>query len=176
MYQKHNILEPFLKEPSRGFHLRELARIFRWGPSRVERNLKPFVRKGAIVEKREKILKVYRANKDSEDFRLLKLFHTISKLQGAAEGLEKQLQYPEAIVLFGSARRGEDDEQSDVDICIIGREKEVNIEKLKKELNRNVSLLFVGRGKIEKLKRDNPELLNNIVNGIVIKGYLKVFG
>lgn len=176
MYQKHDVLEPFLREPSRSFHLRELARIFGWGPNRVQRNLKSLIRGGVITEKKEKIFKVYRANKDSEDFKLLKLFHTLSKLQSVTEYLEKQLHYPEAIVLFGSARKGEDDEQADIDICVIGKEKEVELERFKKELNRNISLLFLDKNKIDKLRKDNPELLNNIVNGIVVKGYLKVFG
>jgi len=174
MYRKHEVLEPFFREPSRRFHLRELARILRWGPGRVERNVGDFIQKGVIIEKKEKILKLYRANKDSEEFKLLKLFYTLLKLRGLVEYLEKELRYPETIVLFGSARKGEDDERSDVDICVVGKEKKVELEKFKKELNRNISLLFLDRGKLDKLRKDNPELLSNIINGIVIRGYLKV--
>ena len=175
MYQKRDVMEPFLREPSRGFHLRELARTLKWGPGRVKRSLNYFIQNGVITETKEKVFKVYKANKDSEEFKLLKLFHALLKLRGVVEYLEKELHYPEAIVLFGSARKGEDDEQSDVDICIVGKERKVDLEKFKNELNRNISLLFVDVDRLGKLRRDNPELLNNIINGIVLRGYLKVF-
>lgn len=175
MFQKRDILEPFFREPSRKFHLRELARILGWGPGRVERKLREFIQKGVITERKEKIFNVYAANKDSEEFKLLKLLYTLIKIQGMIERIERELRYPEAIVLFGNARRGEDDEQSDVDICVIGRETEVDLRELKKELNRNISIFFLDRKKLDKLRRENPELINNIINGVVFRGYLKVF-
>ncbi|MFQ6137471.1 MAG: nucleotidyltransferase domain-containing protein, partial [Candidatus Hydrothermarchaeales archaeon] len=170
MLQKYDIfkiLEPFLNEPSKGFHLRELSRLLKWGPGKVERNIRDFVERGIILERKEKIFKIYRANKESEDLKLLKLIYTLIKLQDLVIYLEKELNYPEAIILFGSARRGEDDEDSDVDICILGREKELPLEKFEKDLNRRISLLFLSKEKIDRLKNDDPEIVNNVLNGIV---------
>ena len=64
-------------------------------------------------------------------------------------------------------------EKSDFDICIIGsKEVDINLGKMEKKLNRKISLLFVED--VESLKK-NKELLNNLINGFVVRGYLKVF-
>lgn len=76
---------------------------------------------------------------------------------------------PDVIVLFGSASRGEDIETSDIDIFLMAKEKEVNLKRYEEKLHRKISLHF------EENVHDVPkELLNNIINGIVIHGYLKV--
>lgn len=89
-----------------------------------------------------------------------------------ADYLEKKLEIFDAIIFFGSALMGEDIENSDFDFCIVGaREIEIDFEKIESKLNRKVSLLFVGD--LEKLKKENKELLNNLINGFVMKGYFK---
>lgn len=75
---------------------------------------------------------------------------------------------PDAVVLFGSASRGEDIEGSDVDLLIVAKEVSFNIEKYETILQRNMHLLFE-----PDLKKLTKELLNNIINGIVVYGYLK---
>lgn len=77
---------------------------------------------------------------------------------------------PNCIILFGSGSRGEDTEESDIDIFIQAEENELNLQKYEKKLNRKISLLF--EPKIDALSK---ELLNNLINGQVLSGYLKVF-
>ncbi|MCD6464256.1 nucleotidyltransferase domain-containing protein [Candidatus Woesearchaeota archaeon] len=74
------------------------------------------------------------------------------------------------IVLFGSCARGEDIETSDIDLFVQAKEKALSLTKYENLLNRKISLFF----KQNFLKLSN-ELKNNIINGIVLKGYLKVF-
>ena len=76
---------------------------------------------------------------------------------------------PSVIILFGSASRGEDLKESDLDIFLECKETKLNAEKYEKELNRKINLFF---GEFNKL---SSELKNNILNGTVLKGYLKVF-
>ena len=70
------------------------------------------------------------------------------------------------IVLFGSYSRGDDLENSDIDIAIIGRkEKDVALEKYEKVLERKILLQFYESwGKIHK------HLKENLCNGIVLIG------
>ena len=80
--------------------------------------------------------------------------------------------YFECVILFGSASKGEDIERSDVDLCIIGKEKHFSVRELEEKTNRKVNILFIDNA----LKlRKNKELLNNLINGIIVKGYFKVF-
>lgn len=77
---------------------------------------------------------------------------------------------PDAIFLFGSASRGEDKENSDIDIYVKLKSSGINTESFEKQLRRKINILFE-----ENFKELSPELKNNIVNGIKLKGYLDLF-
>ena len=77
---------------------------------------------------------------------------------------------PEAIVLYGSFSRGESIENSDIDLFILGKERFIKLEEFEKKLNKNVHILFK-----KSLKELPSELKNNVLNGIILKGYLKIF-
>ena len=77
---------------------------------------------------------------------------------------------PDAMVLFGSASRGEDMEESDIDLLVMAKEKSVDVRKFKNTLKRKIAL------HLEQKVSDIPQdLLNNIIDGIVVCGYLEVF-
>jgi len=89
---------------------------------------------------------------------------------GLMEFLEEEF-VPSAVVLFGSASRGEDTENSDIDLLVIAKEKDVNLKKYESALGRKINMIF------EDSSKGMPkELLNNVINGIVLYGYLKVIG
>ena len=77
---------------------------------------------------------------------------------------------PNVIILFGSASKGEDLDESDIDLFVLSREKKLDFTKYEKLLNREIALFFE-----ENFSKLSPELKNNILNGIILKGYLKVF-
>ena len=77
---------------------------------------------------------------------------------------------PDVIILFGSASKGEDIEESDLDLFIQAPEKKLSLEKYEKLLNRGITLFFE-----ENFSRLSNELKNNILNGIVLRGYIKTF-
>ena len=75
-----------------------------------------------------------------------------------------------SIVLFGSAARGEDTENSDLDIFIQAAAVDLKLGEYEKLLKRKISILLD-----HNLKEMSKELLNNIINGEILYGYLKVF-
>ena len=75
---------------------------------------------------------------------------------------------PKSIILFGSYRRGEDIENSDIDIFVECKEKKLNLDKFERKLNRNIQLHFK-----ENFNLYPKELKNNIMNGIVVGGFLE---
>ena len=77
---------------------------------------------------------------------------------------------PAVIILFGSASKGEDIEESDIDIFIQSQKKKLALGKYEKILNRKISLFFE-----EKFNKLSKELKNNLLNGLIVKGYIKVF-
>ena len=76
---------------------------------------------------------------------------------------------PEAVILYGSHAKGEAVEDSDLDIFIIGKEKKIQLDGFEERLNKKIHLMF------DNVKHISKELKNNLVNGIVLKGYFKVF-
>jgi len=88
---------------------------------------------------------------------------------GLIEELEQRL--PGAtIILFGSYARGEDDTQSDVDLAIIGRSRtSLKLERFEKLLERPLSLHW-----FRTWKHPSAELRNNILNGIVLLGGVRL--
>ncbi|MCS7105764.1 MAG: nucleotidyltransferase domain-containing protein [Candidatus Aenigmarchaeota archaeon] len=177
MLEKSNIwriLELFFKHPLYSFHLREICRLLKWSPTKVRNKLDLLKKKNLITEQKEKNLSIFKSNRESKEFKNYKIIYNLVKAQEISEIIENKLEEYEAIIFFGSALRGEDVENSDFDFCVIGsKEVEIDLKKVEKDLNRKISLIFVED--LEKLKKESPELLNNLINGYVVKGYLKVF-
>lgn len=80
------------------------------------------------------------------------------------------------VILFGSYSKGTENKQSDVDLmvtCIPGKEKEVEnfVKSLKYETNIEFSLVVLPMQEFPNIKKDNPELWQDLKNfGIVFKG------
>ena len=120
-------------------------------------------------------VKVYMADRASREFLVSKkLFNFYSLFSsGLVEFLVREYGNP-AIVVFGSYWRGEDVEGSDVDVYVECPKKIVNtmdVEMFEKKLMRK--LQFFQYRKISDV--ENKELANNILNGVVINGFVEVF-
>ena len=114
---------------------------------------------------------VYIANRDNENFRFYKKIDIIIFLKdlGLLNFMEKECM-PDVIVLFGSASKGEDLLNSDLDLFLLCKEKKLNLDKFEKVIKRKINIFFS-----EDFNKLSKELRNNILNGVILKGYLKVF-
>lgn len=176
MFTKVNILVPFFEEPYKKFHLRELAKILKLSPAGVRKIVEHIVRDKLILESRERNLRLFQANFDNRIFKEYKKFFTIVKIyeSGFVDFLNHEFLYP-AIILFGSAAKGEDTKNSDIDLLILSNEKKtLKLDNFEKKLNRRLQLFVMTQNEFALLKKTNPELFNNIVNGIRLEGFLKV--
>lgn len=172
MVEKLNIMKVFLEEPSREFNVRETARTLKIAPATASKELMELEKKGLLKKRDERMLKLYKANIESESYKDLKIFYNIRKTKegGLIEELNKFYLKP-TIILFGSASKGIDVEDSDFDMVIISEKiKEFpDIKKFEKKINRKIQLFVVKD--IKELK--NNHLINNVLNGIVLQGELK---
>jgi len=148
----------------------------------IERELKlplPSVIRYCKELKEEKILKIeeiskvrfYSADRSSKEFLLEKKLYNIRSTTKLAEFIIKEFDNP-AIVLFGSYSKGEDTENSDVDLYIQTPIKDLKLPlKFEKELKRKIQAFTYPN--INKL--ENKNLANNILNGIVLNGFIEVY-
>lgn len=175
-YNAWKVLQVFFDNPNpsgAGFQLREISRKIKLAPVSVKKYLDGLVKEGLVIKSRHRIHKypVYWANRASESFKNLKKMNTILSIRNS--GLLAYINdacMPDVIVLFGSAARGEDLLESDFDLYVQCKEKQLNLDKYKTRLNRRINIFFG-----ENFNKLSSELKNNIANGTILRGYLKVF-
>ncbi|MDP3640465.1 MAG: nucleotidyltransferase domain-containing protein [Nanoarchaeota archaeon] len=165
MYEKvvQRILELFYEEPSLKLTIRQVASRTKLPHSTVQYQLKALRERGVISENNQWI--------DSWQNKMKKSYYYLERIaqSGLIDYLEKELA-ASAIILFGSFRKGESVKGSDIDIFVEGaREKKMDLRSFEKELGHPIQL-FV-KPKITALP---PHLLNNVVNGIKLKGYFTI--
>lgn len=115
-------------------------------------------------------IKLYSADRTSKEFLMEKRLYNIKSLHnsGLLAHLIEEYNNP-VIILFGSYARGEDIENSDIDIYIQITKKAEELESFEKVLKRKIQLFCYADIK----KIENKELANNILNGINLNGYVE---
>ncbi len=177
MSPKNNIDSQFFEKPTSRFQLRELARLTRLSTTAVKARLKQLLEEKIIKIEREKHYTFYKSNWNAPEYKWAKKFYNIKQIldSGLLEHLDEKLNYPEVVVLFGSAAKGEDAEKSDVDIfALVTVKREPMIETYVKKISRPIRILIMNKAEFKLAKKKNLELINNILNGIILKGYLEV--
>ena len=177
MLQKDNryrILQIFFEDPIlKGFQLREISRNVKIAPTSVKKYLNELEKEGLIMKAKHRIYEypIYYANRDNDYFKFLKKLDIINAIKesGLLDYLYEKCM-PDAIILFGSASIGEDIKDSDLDLFLLCKEKKLDLSRYEKQVTRKINLFFS-----EDFNKLSKELRNNIVNGIILKGYLKVF-
>ena len=170
-YNRYKLLRLFLDSPTESFRLREIARLTKISPPSVINYLKEFEKDGLIRRQIKREIPFYNSIRDNSNFILYKKISILFELNnsGLIDYLWDKLS-PEAIILYGSFSRGESIENSDVDLFILGKNKNIDLINFEKKLNKRLHILFK-----ESTKEIPNELKNNILNGVILKGYIKVF-
>jgi len=177
MLAKNNILEQFFRRPTSRFQLRELARLAKLSTTAVKAGLQRLLAEKIIKIEKEKHYTFYKVNWDAPEYKWAKKFYNIKTIldSGLLDYLDEELTYPEAVVLFGSAAKGEDAERSDIDLFVFSvNKKELNLKEFEKKLGKPIILQLFNKAEFEIAKKKNKELINNVINGAILKGYLEV--
>lgn len=161
--------------PNRSFHIRELAKETGLSTTSVVssvRDLDDF--KIVRLEKTDLTTNVI-ADLDSESYKSYKRIFNLYRLESYSV-IETLIDafHAETIVLFGSFAKGEDIENSDIDLLILTNNKEKRditalLGKYEQGLNRKINLHI-----LPTLDKTSKEFKNAAANGIVLYGYLKV--
>lgn len=162
---KVKLLKEFFINPSRKSSLRDLARRTHLSVATVS--------KVCLELSENKIVKTERVGRSllvfayvvSAEYRFLKRLFNIYVLKDLVFRLSEE--NPSAVVLFGSYSRGEDDEESDIDLAVIGAEFKVDVNKFESVLGRRLHFLFFASE-----KDISSELRVSLNNGVVLLGGL----
>ncbi|MFH1585217.1 MAG: nucleotidyltransferase domain-containing protein [archaeon] len=170
-YSGYRILQEFLNSPLRDFHMREISRRTKIAQPSVINYLNKLIEEGLVIKEKKGLYPTYRANREDNMFKNYKKFNLIREMDksGLINFIDDSC-HPDVIILFGSCSKGEDIESSDIDLFIQSKEKEINLSKHEKFFNKEINLFFE-----EDFSKLSKELKNNILNGIILRGYLKIF-
>jgi predicted nucleotidyltransferase len=169
-YSRYKVLQQFFDFPRKAFLIRELSRNTKLSVPPVRLHVKALLAEGLIIRDKNGLYPSFSAVRESPLFKLLKAQNiTLRLYQTGVLSMIEKAAYPSCIVLFGSASRGEDTEESDIDLFVQAKRIKLDLGKFEKALNRKINVLFE-----PDIKTISPELLNNLANGTVVYGYLKV--
>ena len=161
------VLNEFFKEPTKIHFIREISREINLAHTSVKKHLNVLLKENLIQKKESKPFNGYIANREDEKFILYKRAFNLISLELIIQEIKDKLS-PKTIVLFGSYEKGEDIEESDIDLLLISKvKKTLNLSKYEKQLKRQIHITIV-----ENLKDLDLLLRNNVKKGMVIEGEL----
>lgn len=161
----------FFRNPAKTFHLREIARNIELSAAGTLKILRKLEEKHLVIRQKTRAVDNFKANLNNKEFQNLKYAYNICSLKysGLIDFINEKYSFPEAIILFGSYAKGEDTETSDIDIAIITKkELSFDLSKFEKILERKIVIHEI------TLAKASREFINNLINGIVLSGYLKI--
>ena len=164
------VMRLFFESPEKKFHIREIARLTGLSAAGVIKILARLKDEELIDLQKEKMVSNAFAKRGEKFILMKRCFNIISLYEsGFIDFLRDEYEEPECIALFGSYSRGDDTSESDIDIAIItGKEKNLNLKPFEKQLKRPVSIYEIDIKECEK------EFLNNLANGAVLYGHLRL--
>jgi len=112
------LLSLFLFKPDVQIHQNEVIRMSGLSKNTVMKLLNRFTRHGMLKESRKGNLKLFSLAEGDPVVKQLKILINVSRLNEILKGfIDKEFE----AYLFGSAARGEDTENSDIDLLILGK-------------------------------------------------------
>ena len=155
------------------YNQREIALALKVSPTAVAKSLKSLEKERIIILKRDKNTKPQEISLNFQNNKVffIKRVENLRTIyeSGLAEFLFENL--PGAtIILFGSYSSGEDRFNSDIDIAVIGdTPKKINLSTCESKLNKKIMIQF-----FENFDKINKNLKESILNGIILKGSVKL--
>ena len=174
-YQK--MLIWFFCFPDKEFSLNEISNSLNISKTTANKVIKELKNEGFLSI--EVLGKIWRISSNRYHFYNFsrKISYNLMMLynSGIIEEIKKSVGNPRAIILFGSYRKGDDNEKSDIDIAVevLGNKEPRIIEfgvidKFLYRKNVVINLHIFSRNKVDL------NLFSNIANGIILDGFLEV--
>jgi predicted nucleotidyltransferase len=166
---KTRIIEYFFMNPTKKLRIRQIERETGSPLPSVIRYVKELIEEELLKKEDISKIAIYSANRINSNYLLYKKLNNIESIYtcGLIEYLKEH--NCRTIILFGSYSKGEDIEESDIDIYIECKHALSELDQFEKKLQRRIQIFqYIN---IHAVK--NKELANNIINGIIIEGFIE---
>lgn len=169
------ILKYFYDNPYSEIYLRELSKKLGMSSYTTKNYVDKLVSEKILIESKRGKMRFFKANTKNLSFKYLKISYNLYKIEksGLIEFLKRKVPMLTSIIIYGSIARGEDKENSDLDLLIIGKKVPLNLEKFRKLLKRNINPLIFKPSEWKRKAIQNKGFYQNIIaDGIVVYGNL----
>ena len=161
-----SVLTFLSRSPDGEFYVREVAAKVGGSVGGVHKVLSELHRKNLLLRRKSGKNVYYRVDPRSAAIPYFKIFMTISELEGA---LDEIRELTRKIVLFGSASRGEDTWDSDIDLLVITPNTDEVTRLLRKEkIDRKLSPVILSSGELARLRDRDRAFYDETEKGIVL--------
>jgi predicted nucleotidyltransferase len=153
----------FLIEHGGDRHVREISRKTKLSVGFVSRVLHEFLKDDLVSVQRKGRMKLYKIKDNNPIVKQIKILITVTKLYPL---IKKLRHISRRIILFGSASRGEDVPESDIDLFIFTG----NSQKVRTILSKNpkVAPIIMNSMEFANLKNNDFALYEQINRGIIL--------
>jgi len=161
-------LELFFQNPSKSFHVNGIIKKTAISSGLAVDSLKELENLGILSSKKIANSLHYRLQNENQAVKELKRFYFLnnSKLKKMISELLKIPQITKVIV-YGSMAKGEYDENSDIDICVVGVDiLDIDIAIYEKSLKRRVQLIKFSITQFDRLKEKDVAFYIELLRGV----------
>ncbi|MBU3904643.1 MAG: nucleotidyltransferase domain-containing protein [Nanoarchaeota archaeon] len=159
------LVEVFLKNPTKEMYESEVRKMSGLSLGSANKYMKEIVKEDIVVWTKRGKMNFYRLNRDSQIVKHIKKTYSLS-LDMVKELILVGKNLSMKIYLFGSVARGEDTEDSDWDLLIIG-DKDINsveseMLRIKRKFNANLKYLIFKQSGWIKMSKTDPAFYERV--------------
>jgi len=165
----------FLENPYKEVYIRELAKKLKLSPFATKKYSDISIKEGLIIDEKKANLRYLKANINNLFYKHLKISYNLKQIIDSKliEFLKENIANITSIILFGSLAKAENTNESDIDLLIIGKEKDINLKEFEKKLGKQITIHFFSWSEWNsKAKEDHPFYYEIINYGIPLYGEL----
>jgi predicted nucleotidyltransferase len=161
------ILEIFFNHPEDAYYLRQISRFLGKEPGVFQRDINNLVKNGILESFYQGNNRFFKINKNYSLYKDLKsiFFKTIGA-QGELERILKNIKGIKSAFIYGSFAKGEEQKQSDIDLCIIGSINENllirKLTQLEKKIDREINYILIAEREYKNKLKNKDSFLENI--------------
>ena len=160
------ILAYLCQNPQQSFYSGELAEKTSLSKGGTNQSLRELAHQGILKTEKKGHMTFYSADISSPSVRQFKILQNVSMFESIVNKLRP---FADRVVLFGSCAKGEDTQESDVDLLVVSRDKG-HIRSLIPETKakRKIQLLLKTPPEYVQLESKEPVFFKEIQQGVVL--------
>ena len=160
------ILAFLCQNPQKSFYSGEIAEKTSLSKGGTNQSLRDLAHQGVLKTEKKGHMTFYAADISSPSVRQFKILQNVAILESIVNKLRP---FADRVVLFGSCAKGEDTQESDVDLLVVSRDKDHIRSRIPEtKAKRKIQLLLKTPQEYIQLENKEPVFFREIQQGVVL--------